>query len=366
MYLPLQFMEQIEHMVTVTGHSELNEIANKRQLEFFGQLIEKDRSTSLMGWSYAWNQCRYGVADKHCRELYKSFAADYVDYVGFKAEEATDFFHTSLLSIIHHDWSRSKRVYKIEPEMLHDLCTMNTPKQIPVKVLAQLPSKCFYIDFGGPSPYTDNSEGLFVTCDFTEGYFTCLMTTIVKNKRLVPVHSLTIIYTDEEVSETFIDRYQEKVHLPVEGGSIVNVNEKLLMRFFYNFCMYLNAANSDVEYTERTRQIYKPSTASAPKNKLREIEEFGVGYRYASTIGEGKVRVKYVGGNKPEKDPNAEKRGYSSNYRCAHWHQYWVNDPDHPGEKKLITKWIKETFVRGNKGPHNDAIVHRVVKGKNK
>lgn len=189
--------------------------------------------------------------------------------------------------------------------------------------------------------------------DVLDGTATYSLVTIIKHNRLIPIIT-TLELADFEGADIRPDAktFTDGAHLTLEDGSSVYYNEQMAVRLFCNFCTYLSAMNADVVYTERTRNTYKPAPeGTKPKNKMHEIEEFGVGFRYTTV--KPKTVVKYTGpavGVEP-----AQKRAYSSNYRSAHWHHYWINNPENPDEKLRVVKWVEGTYVRGNRAAD---IVH--------
>ena len=149
--------------------------------------------------------------------------------------------------------------------------------------------------------------------------------------------------------------------ITIEDGYHLSFNEKGIAQFVINLILYLSASNRDVEITERSKRVRKPTEPKATNYRMREVDEYGVGFRYAQSLSKSVKRVKYVSSEDSVdsvkvKPKEGTKRGYSSCYRSAHWHHYWVKDGD---SKKLIVKWIDGSFVKGNKD--SDVVVIQKV-----
>lgn len=364
MYTPLRYMEQVSNMVTLPGARSLEGLINRKCVEYFNGLIESNRSYCLLNWVWLWNKFNGGDLTDEEKDFASVDKRFFEENIGLAVPDMADFYHQALSYMVLHDWSRSKRVYKVESSMMHDLCEMKIPDTIPVTIFTNLPSKCFYIDYGENQHFCQDAVGCFVMYDVHEGHVTYDLVNIVEHNRCIPIHTNCAFRMDGSTPVSGnIAGYREKYDVELEDGTSLTFYEREFVRFVFNFFLYLNAANADVEYTERTKQIYKkPKAGAAPKNRMSEIEELGVGYRYSTPVSLNRKKVKYVGGEDNNAiDEEKVKRGYSSNYRCAHWHHFWVNDKDNPGKKVLIVKWVKETYVHGNK-TDDKVIVHNVTK----
>lgn len=358
MYTPLQYMEQLETMIKVQGMPSLNGLMNRKNIEWFEHIIKMDRPAYQRLSSVGWSCCKAGInVPDDIKDTAERLQTDYGNKIGLKAAASEDFYLLLLLNIIHHDWSRNKRVYNVEEGMLHDLCNMTVPKAVNSDIITKLPTKCFYMDWSGDAEYCPEAQGVFVLYDTLNGSATYSLVTLVRHKKLIPIIT-TLELKDFEGAEVSpnISAFSDGKDLTLEDGSNVFYNEQMVVRLFYNFCLYLSAMNSDVTYTERTREIYKPAKQGCkPKNRMCEIEEFGVGFRYTTVKPKTVVRYREPAAATEPK----EKRAYSSNYRSAHWQHFWINDPDNLGQKLRVVKWVEGTFVRGNRS--TDVVnVHEV------
>lgn len=366
MYTPLKFMNQIETMVLVSGQPRLKNIANMRMLQTSEKFWKDDRASKFIKCKVEWNRLKNLL---HNTEDFSEDVLNYEKYFTTRTDliqtNTEDFLFQICTYLVYHDWRKNKRVYKIEENICHQLSKMKNPVDIPMKAIAYLPSKCFYIDYDGNCPFCDDVEGTFVTYDICDNRILWSLMHIIDNGRVysvcTDVSSILPVRADKPLSAmtTSIDLSSFKMSyhsLTLEDGSLLTISDGKCVQFFVNFCLYLYAANNDVEYTERTKKIYKKT--SRIQNRMREVEEFGVGFRNGQNISASKKKIRYTSTESADRVQElvvTNKRGYSSNYRSAHWHKYWVNDEENPGEKKIIVKWVEATFVHGNK--NRDAVV---------
>lgn len=367
MYAPLRFMNQVESMVSVNGHPKLRARANTSLLNAAESFWDNNRNERFVKSCIEWERLRYEMNKpvRYTRDV-ESYKDYFVNSTGLVYENTADFLYHLHMYLIRKEWSKNKRVYKIDKEMSRQLVEMRVPKEIPMRALAFLPSKCFYIDYDGACPFCEDVAGTFVTYDIYKNIISWRLTHIFDRKRLLCSYtdfSVLIEYAMMEHLEDVVAPVdtsgfnEEMCTVVLEDNHKVQMSEGKCLNFFINLCLYMFSANNDVEYTERTKQIYKKTETI--KNTLKEVEEFGVGFRNGRKISKSKKKVRYIAtGDRVVADV---KRCYSSNYRSAHWHHYWINDPDNPNKKKLILKWVEGTFVRGNID-NNPVVVQRVTK----
>lgn len=364
MYLPLRLMNQIESMVTVSGNPRLKSRANAAMLRTSELFWSKSRAEKFVKSKAEWNRARNGafcIFPNHVKDI-ETYINSYITSTGLMVSNVEDFLFQNQLYLIRNEWSKNKKVYKIDNDMMVQLCSMKVPNEIPLKAMAFLPSKCFYIDYNGLCPFCKESSGAFITYDVYDSTILWSITNVIDGKRVQCVHTDFALDVHDDTIENVrcsisLSQFREEpVTMTLENDVKITISDAECIRFFINFCLYLYSVNSDVEYTERTRAIYRKK--SIVRNTLKEIEEFGVGFKYGKSISASTVKTKYVG-EKPKS--SGQKRGYSSNYRSAHWHHYWVNDDENPGNKKLIIKWLEGTFVHGNK--EDDSVrINKVTK----
>lgn len=365
MYAPLQFIEQVKNFINVKGAVALSSTLNQNRINWFNAIVDKDRDRTLETVSKLWGAFSdKRISKEDYNRLYKAVCKEiqeYTETTRVPVHDVEDYYHDCLMNIIMHDWSRNKRVYKIDPVLVQDFQDMEIPESVSMDILTKLPCKCFYIEWEGEQKFCKKSVGCFITVGSYNDVVTFSCTNLIPLERLCPITtSFSIKNNDNRPVSTNLSMFRRKYRVECEDGSCTMFYEQAFVKFVFNFLLYLNAANANVEYTERTRKVYRPlKEGQQPTNRIREIEEFGVGYKHSTTVSLSKKRYKYD--SNQQYNSNAPKRPYSSNYRSAHWHTYWVNDPEHPGEKKKILNWVEQVFVRGNRA--DDSVrIHDVKK----
>ena len=364
MYTPLKYMEQLEEMIIIPNAPEMCEWVNKETIQFFKELIEEDRDSLLYKWGVSWNRlaCGYPVNSK-IKAQYDAIAIPYRRRIPIEMQEPEDLLHQSLMMVLYHDWTRNKRVYKIEETMMNDFINMKVSTKISMDTIAKLPSKCFYIDYGKYQGFCERSPGCFLMLGEHKGAKILYAAHLIEGDRIMVMGTVLQVPEDGLFVHYEEANFKGAYSVIMEDGSRVIFKERDFVHFLFNFLTYMQASNNDIEYTERTKQVYKPS--KTPKNRIKEVEEFGVGFRYSTPV-TTKPKVKYVKSEEQLEDADtpeevqAAKRAYSSNIRSAHWHHYWINDPEKPGEKKLIVHWLPENFIKGNKAGDNAVRIHKV------
>lgn len=367
MYTPLKFMNQIETMVSIIGQPRLKSRANDLAVAAAEAFWSKNRGERFVKSCLEWNRLKHKMrgVEAFSKEIdsYKNF---FTMSTGLVQESDIDFLYHLHMYLVRKEWRMNKRVYKVDKEISKQLAEMKNPKEIPMKALAFLPSKCFYIDYDGECPFCEDINGSFVTYDIYDGKILWRLSHLCDRQKVLCLYTDFGIQLDagsiqnlESIVDTVdtSDLQKDKRTITLEDGHKIRMSDGECVRFFINFCLYLYSANNDVEYTERTKQIYRK--APTVKNTLREVEEFGVGFRNGKRISQSQKKVRYITvGDKVVTDV---KRRYASNYRSAHWHHYWINDPENEGKKKLILKWVEGTFVHGNT-EDMPVVVQRVTK----
>lgn len=359
MYTPLRLMNQIESMINVQGYPRAKSRVNSLMLSLSKTFWSQSRAEHFVKSKVAWNQARADFKQfPNCMEDARRYSKFYESRIGIAPLDLGDFLFQNHMYLIYDEWSQHKRVYKIDNSVMRQLCEMKVPDKVPMKALAFLPSKCFYIDYNGFCSFCEDAVGTFVTYDIHGGTILWSLTHIIERSRVQGMCTdFALQFTPEDInnlsdieSHISLTAFSDEArNVSFDDNSTTVIYDRQCVSFFINFCLYLFASNSDVEYTERTRQIYKKR--NTVRNQLKEVEEFGVGFRNGQNISISKKNIRYTY-DKCESNDKI-KRAYSSNYRSAHWHKYWVNDEDNPGHKRIVVRWVEGTFVHGNRGADN-------------
>lgn len=361
MYTPMKFVEQVKSQIQTPEDRRIEGVINRRSIEYFSAKLNIERDESLGKYIVGYTTQRNGI-DEHIikggyDDIVRADANKYSAEVGVLVPNLEDYCHMALMTTTTLEWSMNKKVYLLEQAMGETLYHMQTPNDFLMEVMMHLPSKCFYLDYRESHIFGDEIIGTMVEVTDYIGYRLIHFLHLIDKgfKVMMVVQDLAFKTNGERLTAGNILDDIRPVEL--EDGSYVGWSDTRFTHFFANFCLYLNAVNNDVEYTQMTKQAYKPrKPGAAPTNRMREVEEFGVGFRYSTIIAKGR-KVTYYSGDSCEE---RAKRGYSSHYRNAHWHHYWVNDSESPDGKRRIIKWIDGVFVKGNK--ESDTVVVHVVK----
>lgn len=362
MYTPMKFCNQVEHQIIIPGYRNMEDLVNHRSIAYVKSKLSRDRDSAIGLWmrGYVCSNPSMEIPDRELSlRLARNDSSKYSSSVGVAVPDIEDFCHSALLTTVMTEWEQTKKVYLLEETMGNTLLNMKVPDTFLMEPILHLPAKCLYIDYRECHIFGDNVAGTLVLTSRYNGYLLLHFLHLVDDGGRVGyiVQDLAFRIEGDELTLGLPKGVSKRIEL--DQGSVVLWDDERFASFFTNFCLYLSASNNDVEYTERTKSIYKPRKAgAAPKAQLREVEEFGIGFRYAQSIS-ASTPVKR---SKPNSIPNNEtsiKRAYSSCYRSAHWHHYWINDPESDTGKSLIVKWVNGTFVQGNK-PNNSVTVHVV------
>lgn len=364
MYTPLKFLDQIKNGIYVPGLSgkQIEEL-NTNYLNFAERLNkDRDKYYGPLGIVDSWGEDAINVYSEELKVVH-GIIKEEMEYTGLRTENICDTTCGLLNAILYSDFSKMKKCYKIEPSLFLSLQRMAIPNLMPTDAIAKLPAKCFYIDYNCNDAFSEGNVGCFVSAaNYNDGPIFNICN-IIEHERLMFMRTTLCVQDAYKSSRFHFDiNVEEYVDAPLEDGTSVHFKNFEFVNFFINFLLYLQAANRDVEYTPLTKEIYKkPKPGATPKNKMREVEQFGVGFRYAQTISP-QMRAKYIYMNSEDKEKKTQtqqKRKYASTYRSAHWQRFWTGSGEN---KKAILKWVDGVFVKGNYESPN-VVVHKVTEG---
>lgn len=356
MYPPLKFVEQLEHYIFPSNSPKDEDFVNETAMKFADDFISKSRSKFYHDFIAMINSPTYSQA-KEIINYYAPVEADFCKKLRTSDILPIDTFFGLLLNYdVRSIWRKNKLSYLVDDTLFETLMTMEVPRSITLDCLTKLPADCFYIDYNNSgNKIMDDLDGSFVIVDKTDEELNMVMLHLFRGKNGDELHFTTASITkligskelnlgyDVDAKQTFVD----------DDGVKRTIHIGKYMQFIYNFFVYLQASNRDVEISERTRQNHTKPIQTI-KNKFREVKEFEVGFVYGRTIGKDAKRVKYVG----EAEGTGVHSPKASHYRSAHWHHYWVGSGD---DKRLIIKWIEGIFVKGNGDEAKNIRVCKVV-----
>ena len=356
MYPPLEYVEQIENIVLVRDKSRDADLVNKMAVEFAENFLAQNRSRLYRDLK----ETRYFGKHQSTNKLIDFYTQARIDYdkrLGIATEFSAKEFMTLMFAYdVRGVWRRNKLSYLIDNTLFKTLITMEPVRSLSLDCLTKLPANCFYVDYGGlGSEFMEGLDGSFVTVEMSNGELNLILMHLYHG---ADGREWFIMTGDDafslNISKFSLDDYgdDKQIFVGYDGVERTLYLGKLV-NFIYNFAIYLQASNRDVEISERTRQNHAKPVQTI-KNKFREVKEFEVGFVYGRTIGKDRKRVKYVG----EAEGTGVHSPKASHYRSAHWHHYWVGSGD---DKRLIIKWIEGIFVKGNGDEAKNIRVCKVV-----
>lgn len=360
MYTPLEFVEQVKRYIVVYGeNSDVNEEVNQKCLSLLETFMQEDNNWDEFLHDYIFyldRIYRIGKLPKvivHKWQelpsmLSKASGVIYSDTLG-------DMFNHIIMSNTVNEWKYTKYAYRVDSYLGEMLAGMTPCREVPLKDLVKIPTRCFYIDVSsfGSKVICEDLEGVFVLSEIYNNSFLLCFISLVRgtNGRLIPIYTKLALNLDDDdtIDNTFVvmDTLLNSFTITSEDGKTRNYKEKTMVNFYINFLLYLTASNKDVEreVIGKKREISsKPKEMqNKTKNKYKEIQMYNVGYRIVK-----ESKNKFY-----SKSNNSGKTGgkKSPHFRSAHWHHYWVGSGDN---KELKIKWVEGTFVNGKK---EDGIV---------
>lgn len=341
MYAPLNFVSDLRTFFrTKEGRDVMP--GNDEALEYCSNL---DKT-----WLYG-NLSKYGnlVTDK-TEAIFMPIAKELQRIIGFEASSdmLPAISNYVYMCDIQDVWRKNKVSYKIDAELLKQFLKMDTPKKFASDFLRKQPCNAYYVDI---SDYGDEVlkgiHGFFVRSERVDNVVVLFFMCIFKDPTIDDVVSTAMYVTDEEGE---VEACRDFSDFTNTNG----LNYNLFYQVFINFCIYLHAANRDVEVSVRTKDNHG-KTFKTIKDKFREVKEFDIGLRYGNTVRANNKRYVYEG---KSKDEITDKRKVTSHYRAAHWHHYWTGSGD---SKELIVKWVEGIWVKGTVDV-DEVVIHKVKK----
>ncbi len=268
-----------------------------------------------------------------------------------------------LAPVMIEEWSKSKQVYKPDPDFAAAL--LKTQKlQITKDMLTHLPYEYFYIDLSDIRAF-DPITGIFVFVDH-----------ITENDKNIGVNITIYILTDSMMyfSHYFNGYYSDKGIIDVDmkdeedaGYEVWNADKEVVFNpedfnvernqvslFVLQLISYLSIEEPQITESDYTKGTYKKRNSSQKiKNKWNEVQIFDVGVRYGTNYRKNIERFKKQ--NEETKDTDVKHhKSPIPHMRSAHWHKYWVGE----GRTQLKVNWIEPTFVGAKET--KDVIIHEV------
>lgn len=246
-------------------------------------------------------------------------------------------------------WRKYKEIYSVDKDLADLLISGAEDINIPVKTLLNIPFPAFYIDVEGTDSYKEN--GFFVVLD----------------KSSSELEFFTIDYNGDAIGMPLIldSNYtiSEAINKMVgDGNNYYNIskhNENIeFIKKAVQLVLYICAVNADITENPQQKVITKKSTStSKPKDVLREVRKWDVGYRVGRTIRLSKdVERKSITTSVRTCSGSSPKRPH---VRRGHFHNFWVGSKAN-NTRELRLKWVAPTFINAKLDVELPATVNRV------
>lgn len=121
--------------------------------------------------------------------------------------------------------------------------------------------------------------------------------------------------------------------------------------------LYICADNADISENIQQKQITrKPTTETEPKDILREVRKWDVGYRIGSIIRKSTNEVQIQEQEVDKKHKSSPKRPH---VRKGHFHHYWVGSKS-DNSRVLVLKWVAPMFINTALDEELPAVVTKI------
>lgn len=263
-----------------------------------------------------------------------------------------------LAPVLIEEWSKSKQVYKPDPDFA--IALLKTQKlQISRDMLGHLPYNYFYIDLSDVETFKPIT-GIFV-----------FINPIISNGKEIGSNITVYILTENLVyfSHYFSGIYDPKglIHVdidnePTAGYEVWNPDREMVYNpddfkvdrnqvtmFVLQLICYLSIERPQITESEYTKNTYvKRRTSQKVRNKWNEVQIYDVGVVYGKSYRESVKQYRNA------QEGTGHHKSPVPHLRAAHWHRYWVGE----GRKELRVNWIEPVFV-GAKDSKN-VVIHEV------
>ena len=265
-------------------------------------------------------------------------------------------------------WSKSKFVYRFDPEFYSELGKETKIEKIPVEVLHQLPFHCVFIE--APIELVETTaKGFFAWLEYdvnsktselrllylSGGGHTTSYPIILtggdiddSNEALFESASRNIA-SSEELKKLVVDA----VGIGNADGSGIADAESLLnhdeidekvrecVLSALNAVLYLCSLNATVEYKSFARAV-SVSSSTDKHGHPKKHRYWDVGVRFGKAF--RAYKEKQSGAGRAEKNEAQDRFLPRPHLRRAHWHHYWTGKRG-GDDRKLILRWVHPVFV---------------------
>lgn len=266
-----------------------------------------------------------------------------------------------LSPVLIEEWSKSKQVYKPDPDFA--LALLKTQKlQLTRDMISHLPYNYFYIDLSDVEIFKPIT-GVFVFCnsinidgiDIGSNISIYLLT----EDLVLFSHYFTGVYDSKGIISIDISNEPDSDYNVWDpdgdfeyAPNSFNISRNQVSLFVLQLICYLTIEKPQITDSDYTKNTYvKRSPSQKVKNKWNEVHIYDVGITYGK--GYRKQIKEYIKQNSAL-GKHSHHKSPIPHLRSAHWHRYWVGE----GRTELKVKWIEPVFV-GAKESKN-VVIHKV------
>ena len=244
-------------------------------------------------------------------------------------------------------WRRYKEIYSFDGDFADILMMSATDEVIPSNFLNSLPYPSFYVSIDGKNDL--DVDGFFCCIDcYFESQDDCRPTlTIVANSNSGVV-AIPIIIQDGMTLKDSMDRIKS---WGLERGEDFDYDEaidhsKVFAEKALQLILYICATNADIEENVTQKSIRRKSAdATKPKDVLREIRKWDVGYRIGSIVRKSKQNPDSQDSDENHKTTKSKKSSSKRPHsRRGHFHHFWIGS-EKDGTRRLVLKWVAPMFI---------------------
>ena len=264
----------------------------------------------------------------------------------------SDGFKVSAL----YAWRKYKEIYSFDSDLADMLFEQaDEDLDIPIEILMQIPYPCIYIEFHetGFFAYFEhdvNNHQFEFRMYVIEGECEYPLILHIEKKWSV-VDALNETYKEAKKRSTpeynyIMDKYK---------SDLAHKAAELLQ-----FVLYICAENSDRAENPTQSNITRRTKDSEkhPKDVIREIRKWDMGYRIGSQIRRMKSDDSQKDGTNSGSHAGSFGSRKSPHARRGHWHHFWIGKHN-TDERRLILKWVAPMFIGGD-DDDNITTIHPV------
>lgn len=246
-----------------------------------------------------------------------------------------------------YSWRKYKEVYSFDSDLANMLMSSASDEfAVPISTMLNAPYPAFYVQIDGENDL--GIKGFFCNFDYIMWgdidtdklvkQFSFNFLGIYENMNLacplIICDGITIKESIDYLRKMFME---DKDFDPKILDMAIDFIPKALQ-----LVLYICAANADICENPQQKQITrKPTTGTKPKDTLREVRKWDVGYRIGSII------------RKSSEEDSVHEQRVSTNHKSSlkrphvrkgHFHHYWIRSKT-DNSRTLVLKWVAPMFI---------------------